>query len=83
VAAWDPDAETTHPVAFRLVHSTFVTMFWRTSLLDETIEWLRSHTYDVVEFDAASWASVADMLDDVAAGLEFPDYFGRYLDALK
>ena len=83
VAAWDSDAQTTHPVDFRLVHNTFVTMFWRSSLLDETIEWLRSHAYDVVEFDAASWGSVADMFDDVAAGLEFPDYFGRNLDALN
>lgn len=72
VAAWDPDAETMHPVDFRLVHNTFVTMYWRSSLLDETIDWLRSHRYDVVQFDAASWASAAEMLDDVAAGLDFP-----------
>jgi Barstar (barnase inhibitor) len=83
VAAWDPDAEITHPVDFRLVHNTFVTMYWRSSLLDETIEWLRSHGYDVVEFDAASWASAAEMFDDVAAGLDFPAYFGRNLDALN
>jgi Barstar (barnase inhibitor) len=83
VAAWDPDAEITHPVDFRLVRNTFVTMFWRSSLLDETIEWPRSRGYDVVEFDAASWASAAEMLDEVAAGLEFPDYFGRNLDALN
>jgi hypothetical protein len=57
VAAWTADAETTHPVDFRLVQNTFVTMFGRSSLLDETIEWMRSHAYDVVEFDAASWAS--------------------------
>jgi hypothetical protein len=68
VAAWDPNAETTHPVDFRLVHNLFVTMYWRSSLLDEMIEWLRSHGYDVVEFDAASWALAAQMFDDVATG---------------
>jgi hypothetical protein len=83
VAVWALGAETTHPVDFRLVHNTFVTMFWRLSLLDETTEWLRSHAYDVVEFDAASWASAAEMFDDVAAGLDFPDYFGRNLNALN
>lgn len=72
-----------HPLDFRLVHNTFVTMFWRSSLLDETLEWLRSHRYDVVEFDAASWASASEMFDDVAAGLHFPDYFGRNLNALN
>jgi hypothetical protein len=83
VAAWDRDAETTHPVDFRLVQNTFVTLFWQSALLDETIEWLRSHAYDVVKFDTASWTSAAEMLDDVAAGLGFPDYFGRNLDALN
>jgi RNAse (barnase) inhibitor barstar len=83
VAAWDADAEITHPVDFRLVHNTFVTMFWRSSLLDETIDWLRSHAYDVVEFDTGSWVSDADMYDAVALGLNFPDYFGRNLDALN
>lgn len=83
MATWNADAETTHSVDFRLVHNTFVTMFWRSSLLDETVDWLRSHAYHVVEFDAGSWASDADMYDDVALGLNFPDYFGRNLDALN
>src|SRR5262245_32589799 len=58
-------------------------MFWRVSLLDETVHWLRSHAYDVVEFDAGSWASPADMFADVAQGLDFPDGFGTNLDALN
>ena len=39
--------------------------------------------YEVVEFDAGSWSSDADMYDDVALALDFPDYFGRNLDALN
>jgi hypothetical protein len=66
VASWDADAETTRPIDFCLVHNTFVTMFWRSSLLDETVDWLRSHGYDVVEFDTGAWASVGDMFDDLA-----------------
>jgi hypothetical protein len=83
VATWDADAETTHPVDFRLVRNTFVTMFWRSSLLDETVGWLRSHGYRVVEFDAGSWSSDADMYAEVGFALNFPDYFGRNLDALN
>lgn len=83
MATWDADAETTHPVDFRLVQNTFVTMFWRSSLLDESVEWLRSHAYDLVDFDAASWGSAADMYEDVSIALNFPAYFGRNLDALN
>jgi RNAse (barnase) inhibitor barstar len=83
VATWDANAETNHPLDFRLVHNTFVTMFWRAALLDETVGWLREHAYRVVEFDAGSWSSAADMYEDVAVALNFPDYLGRNLDALN
>jgi hypothetical protein len=83
VASWNADAETEHPVDFRLVHNTFVTMFWRSSILDETVEWLRSHGYDVVDFDAGSWTTARQMFEDLAQGLHFPDYFGRNLNALN
>ena len=82
MATWDVEAGATHPLDFRLVHDSFVTMFWRSSLLDETVGWLQSHAYRVVEFDAGSWSSKADMYDDVASALSFPDYFGRNLEAL-
>jgi hypothetical protein len=65
------------------VYNTSVTMFWRSSILDEVIAWLRAHEYDVVEFDASSWATADQMFDCVAAALHFPQYFGRNLDALN
>lgn len=83
MATWDAAAKRTHPIDFRLVHNTFVTMFWRPALLDDTVGWLRSHDYRVAEFDAESWPSDAEMYDDISAALDFPDHFGRNLDALN
>ena len=37
----------------------------------------------MTDFDAASWSSDADMYEHLAAGLHFPDYFGRNLNALN
>lgn len=81
MATWDPDAEPT--VDFRLVQNTSVTLFWRSSLLDETVDWLQSHAYRVMDFEAGSWSSPADMYTDVAAALSFPAYFGCNLDAFN
>ena len=83
VASWDAGIQTWRTFDFRLVQNTFVTMFWRSSLLTETVDRVRSHGYEVVEFDAGSWASAGDMFDDLAERLGFPDYFGRNLDALN
>lgn len=83
MAAWDSDAATQHPLDFRLVQNSFVTMYCRSSLLDEAVEELQSLGYAIVIFDAGSWDTKATMLTDVAAGLSFPGYFGHNLDALN
>jgi hypothetical protein len=83
MASWDADARTMHPMDFRLVQNTFITMYCRPSLLGATVGWLRSRSYEVAEFDAGSWTSAAGMLDDLAERLQFPSYFGRNLDALN
>ncbi|MDO7869561.1 barstar family protein [Nocardioides jiangxiensis] len=83
MASWDPAAELEHPVDFRLAMNGPVTMFWRWSVLSETIDWLRLNAYRVVELHADSWSSAGDMFNDAARAMDFPDYFGRNLDALN
>ena len=83
VATWDADAPTTQAVDYRLVQSTFVTMFWHTELLDQTVQWLHSQGYHIADFDTESWTSDTQMLDALAQGLDFPDYFGRNFNALN
>lgn len=83
MASWDRDAELSDAVDYRLVHNTFVTLFWQRSLLDDTARWLADHEYDVVLLDAGPWAAAQDMFGAVATALDFPPYFGRNLDALN
>ncbi|WP_459213789.1 barstar family protein [Paenarthrobacter ureafaciens] len=44
---------------------------------------MRNHQYKVVKVDAAAWQSQADLHQDVALALDFPDYYGSNLDALN
>ena len=60
-----------------------MTLFWRTSLLDEAIEWFDQAGYTIVRLDARRWNTPAEMHQDIAAALDFPDYYGRNLDALN
>ena len=83
MASWSIDAELSNPVDFRLVHISFVTMFWQSSLLDRTIGWLDDHLYDVVSFDAASWTSDRVMLDDMSRRLDFADPYGHNLSSFE
>lgn len=50
---------------------------------DQKIAWLSEHGYQVVRVDAAHWSTEEDLHRDLAAALDFPDYYGRNLDALN
>lgn len=83
MAAFDPGAELPGQLDFLLLRNTFVTMFWDTTILEPTVAWLGDHGYHVVPIDAAEWTDEADLHRDIAAALDFPDYYGENLDALN
>ncbi|ASW55752.1 barstar family protein [Plantactinospora sp. KBS50] len=60
-----------------------VTLYWRPTLLDQTIAWLDQHGYQIVQLDAARWETEDDLHRDVADAFDFPDYYGHNLDALR
>ena len=67
----------------RLVANTFVTLFWRQHLLEETLNLLRDHHYAVIVLDASRWATQDDFHEDISTALDFPGYYGRNLDAFN
>jgi hypothetical protein len=83
MVAFDRQVDMSSDLAFRLVANTFVTLFWRLALFDETTDWLRTHGYDVVRLNASDWVEEADLRRELAAALEFPSYYGKNLDALN
>ena len=67
----------------QLAANTFTTLYGRRELLDQTIEGLRDLHFAVLEVDASGWTTEDDLHRDIAAALDFPDYYGRNLDALN
>ena len=83
MAAFDLDTDLAGDVAFRLMSNSFVTLFWRSSVLQDTIQWLSHHGYQVIQLTASAWHTDADLHRDMAAALGFPSYYGHNLDALN
>ncbi|WP_027341343.1 barstar family protein [Hamadaea tsunoensis] len=83
MAAFDPEKDDGSDPAFRLMSNTFVTLFWRPELLDQTTARLSEAGYQVTRMDAAGWATEHDLHREIAQALDFPDYYGRNLDALN
>ena len=83
MAAFDPEADLSHDVDFRLLMNGPVTLFWRPMVLDETTAWLGAYGYQVTRVDASRWSTERDLHRDISAAFDFPDYYGRNLHALN
>ncbi len=60
-----------------------VYLYHKTSVLDRDVAVLRDAGYRVLQTDALSWASAADMHRDVAEIFRFPAHYGCNWDALN
>lgn len=67
----------------QLVRDPYITMFWRPALATAASERLGDVGYDVRATDAAGWGDPSGMHRELAELLDFPDYYGRNLDALN
>ncbi|WP_394427471.1 barstar family protein [Streptomyces sp. SGAir0957] len=83
MTAFTPDEEMNADLAFRLMANGFVTLFCRRGQLEEHTSWLDDHGYHVTALEAAAWSSQEDLLMGIGAALDFPDYYGRSLDAFN
>jgi hypothetical protein len=83
MAVYDREAELSHPLDYFLAKNGPVTLYWDPKVLAEAVTWFEEHGYRIARAQPSSWADAADMHTDLAATLEFPDYYGRNLAALN
>ncbi|QXE36412.1 barstar family protein [Streptomyces sp. GMY02] len=79
----EPTATTTRLPGIEYMTNTFVTLFWRKRLLTQAVERLEDRGFRVIRLEAGQWNTERDMHHAMAAALDFPDYYGRNLDALN
>jgi hypothetical protein len=70
-------------IDYFLIRDGVVTLFWRERLFEDALAELRAMGYKVVELDAAASVDVQAFLVAVGKAFDFPDYYGRNLDALN
>jgi len=66
-----------------LLQNGAVTLYFRTQVLVEDVEWLKRHDYRVDSFECSIWVGESEMHEALSCRLEFPGYYGHNLDALN
>jgi len=83
MAAFSDHPETLDRVDWHLLQNGPVNLYWRLEYLREDAEWLEKHGYIVHHFDVAEWNDSARMHEELKSKLDFPDYYGKNLNALN
>ncbi len=83
MAIFRQEIEQFQQLDWTLLQNGAITLYLRPQLLEEDVEWLREHLYRVDRFDCSGWFSESKMHEAFSSGLEFPEYYGRTLDALN
>jgi Barstar (barnase inhibitor) len=83
VSAFEINDETFQRLDYRLLQGGPVVLFWREELLRSVQADLRGLGYETTELDAGGWSSSDVMHEKIASALDFPDYYGRNLNALN
>jgi len=68
---------------WRLLQNGSITLYWRVELLAADKNWFAKHGYLINEFDCSEWRDGKSFHDAFTKGLNFPDLYGRNLDALN
>lgn len=68
---------------FELLRLSPLTRFADPAMMAEEVRDLEADGYRCVPLDCAAWASEADFHTAAASALNFPDYYGRNLDAFN
>ena len=67
----------------RLLQNGSIHLYCSPAILAEDAEWLQTHSYMLDNFDCSRWETKEKMHEELASNLEFPDYYGKNLDALN
>ena len=82
VGAFQLDDELTHPLDFLLLQNGPIVLVGYDDS-EPLLGGLAALGYDIVRFNAGSWSGSTEMRRDLAARLNFPDYYGHNLAALR
>ncbi|MBI9052044.1 MAG: barstar family protein [Anaerolineaceae bacterium] len=60
-----------------------IVLFHDQEILNKDIHWLKEHHYLTKSFDCSAWETMNDFHKDVYQQLNFPEYYGKGMDAFN
>jgi RNAse (barnase) inhibitor barstar len=68
---------------FHLLRQGSLNFYYKDSILRPDLDWLRDNGYRIVIFDCSAWKTMNHFHTTISLTLDFPDYYGKNLDAFN
>jgi RNAse (barnase) inhibitor barstar len=68
---------------WNILQNGWINLYWREELLTKDIQWFQQENFKVVEIDCVRWTTKEHIHEDLKQHLDFPDYYGKNLDAFN
>lgn len=66
-----------------ILQNGYISLYWKSSILDEDLKWFDNENYVVVEFNCKLWSNDTIMHAQFKGNFGFPEYYGGNFNALK
>jgi hypothetical protein len=83
MAVFNENPEEWQRLDWQLLKNSPITLYFSPSVLERDLGWFAEHGDRVVSLRVAGDASREDVLVELGKLLDFPDYYGRNLDAFN
>lgn len=77
------DSEEWQRLDWRLLRNSSITLYYNPLILDADVAWFVEQSYRTVHFRASDHGTSERVLAALGQALEFPEYYGRNLDAFN
>jgi len=83
MASFTQDPDEWQRLDWQLLQNSAIALYFQNALLEEDVAWLATHDYRVLALRAGACHTPQDLLVELGKLLEFPDYYGRNLNAFN
>lgn len=83
MTSFKQDPEEWQRLDWQLLQNSAITLYFRKEVLEEHKAWFVAHSYKVLSLEIARYGSHEELLGALGRLLDFPEYYGRSLDAFN
>lgn len=83
MSAFKPNVSNIDRLDFQILQNGWTNVYWQERILLTDLHWFEKENYKIVELDCTRWTASNRLLYELGLLLDFPDYYGKNLDALN